>query len=39
MAKAEDKLTVAQELLKHRHYEDAVSRAYYAAFHAAQVMA
>ena len=36
MAKAKDKLAVAQELLGRQHYDDAVSRAYYAAFHAAQ---
>ena len=36
MAKAQEKLAVAQELAKRQHYDDAVSRAYYAAFHAAQ---
>jgi uncharacterized protein (UPF0332 family) len=36
MEKAGRKLLVAQELLTHRHFDDAVSRAYYAAFHAAQ---
>lgn len=36
LAKAQDKLQVARELLVNLHYDDAVSRAYYAAFHAAQ---
>lgn len=36
MAKAKEKLRVAQTLLKNGDHEDAVSRAYYAAFHAAQ---
>ena len=34
--KARAKLEVAQELLQNQHYDDAISRAYYAAFHAAQ---
>jgi len=34
--KALQKLSVAKELLSNQHYDDAVSRAYYAAFHAAQ---
>ena len=34
--KAEDKLEVASQLIKLRDYEDAISRAYYAAFHASQ---
>lgn len=36
MAKAKEKLAVARELFERGHYDDAVSRAYYAAFHAAQ---
>ena len=36
MTKSRDKLAVARELLVRRHLDDAVSRAYYAAFHAAQ---
>jgi uncharacterized protein (UPF0332 family) len=36
LAKAQDKLSVAQELFRNKHYDDTVSRAYYAAFHAAQ---
>lgn len=36
LAKARDKLMVARELLSKAHWDDAVSRAYYAAFHAAQ---
>jgi len=36
LTKAKDKLGVAHELLEHQHYDDAVSRSYYAAFHAAQ---
>jgi len=36
--KAEGKLTVAKNLLRDKSYEDAVSRAYYAAFHAAQAL-
>lgn len=34
--KALAKLEVAGELLRNGHHDDAVSRAYYAAFHAAQ---
>jgi uncharacterized protein (UPF0332 family) len=34
--RARQKLAVAQELLHNHHCDDAVSRAYYAAFHAAQ---
>jgi hypothetical protein len=36
MEKALRKLAVARELLSNQHFDDAVSRAYYAAFHAAQ---
>ena len=36
IAKAQDKVSVARELLDHQHYDDAASRAYYAAFHMAQ---
>lgn len=36
--KAEKKLEVAEKLLKSDDYEDAVSRAYYAVFHAAQAL-
>lgn len=36
LAKARDKAQVARELLSKNHWDDAVSRAYYAAFHAAQ---
>lgn len=36
--KAETKLKVAEKLLKSRDYEDAVSRAYYAVYHAAQAL-
>lgn len=36
--KAEKKLEVAEKLLKSEDYEDAVSRAYYAVFHAAQAL-
>lgn len=36
LAKAHDKVTVARELLAKAHWDDVVSRAYYAAFHAAQ---
>ena len=38
ITKAKDKLAVAHELLEHQHYDDAVSRAYYAAFHATQAV-
>jgi uncharacterized protein (UPF0332 family) len=34
--KSRQKLEVARQLLRDRHFDDAVSRAYYAAFHAAQ---
>ncbi len=34
--KAGEKLRVAELLLKQKEFEDAISRAYYAAFHAAQ---
>lgn len=36
--KAEKKLEVAKKLLKSSDYEDAVSRAYYAVYHAAQAL-
>jgi uncharacterized protein (UPF0332 family) len=36
--KAEKKLEVAEKLSKSGDYEDAVSRAYYAVFHAAQAL-
>jgi uncharacterized protein (UPF0332 family) len=36
--KAEKKLEVAEKLFKSGDYEDAVSRAYYAVFHAAQAL-
>lgn len=36
--KAEKKLEVAERLLKSGDYEDAVSRAYYAVFHATQAL-
>ena len=38
LEKAEEKLRVAEELLKSEHWDDAVSRAYYSAFHAAQAV-
>jgi uncharacterized protein (UPF0332 family) len=38
MQKAEKKLVVAKKLLKSGDYEDAVSRAYYAVYHAAQAL-
>jgi uncharacterized protein (UPF0332 family) len=38
MDKARKKLGVARKLLADKEYEDAVSRAYYAAFHAAQAV-
>lgn len=34
--KAEKKMKVAKKLLKSKDYEDAISRAYYAIYHAAQ---
>lgn len=36
--KAEEKLGVAKELYERKSYDDAVSRAYYCAFHAAQAL-
>ena len=36
LAKAEEKLGVARRLLSQGDFEDAISRAYYAAFYAAQ---
>ena len=36
--KSENKLNVAKRLLKSEDYEDAVSRAYYAVFHATQAL-
>lgn len=36
LEKARGKLSVAETLLRDAHYDDSVSRAYYAAFHAAQ---
>lgn len=36
--KAERKLEVAEKLLKSEDYEDSVSRAYYAVFHATQAL-
>ncbi|OGX41053.1 MAG: hypothetical protein A3C53_06715 [Omnitrophica WOR_2 bacterium RIFCSPHIGHO2_02_FULL_68_15] len=38
LAKAREKLRVAETLLAGRAFEDAVSRAYYAAFHATQAV-
>lgn len=38
LEKAERKLEVAEKLLRSDDYEDAVSRAYYAVFHAAQAL-
>lgn len=38
LAKARDKAQVARELFAKGHWDDAVSRAYYAAFHAAQAV-
>ena len=38
MQKAEKKLKVAKKLLKSHDYEDCVSRAYYAVYHAAQAL-
>jgi uncharacterized protein (UPF0332 family) len=38
LKKARDKLRVAAQLLDLGSYDDSVSRAYYAAFHAAQAM-
>ena len=36
LEKAKEKLRVAEQLLRSGDYDDAVSRAYYSAFHAAQ---
>ncbi len=36
LEKSQEKLRVAEHLLQSGEYEDAVSRAYYSAFHAAQ---
>lgn len=36
--KAEKKMDVAEKLLKSSDYEDAVSRAYYAVYHATQAL-
>ncbi|MEA1964427.1 MAG: HEPN domain-containing protein [Candidatus Aerophobetes bacterium] len=36
--KSREKLTVAKTLLKSKAYEDSVSRAYYALFHAVQAL-
>ncbi len=38
LLKSESKLEVAERLLKTDDYEDAVSRAYYAVYHAAQAL-
>lgn len=38
LKKADDKLQVAETLLRMRDYEDAVSRAYYAAFYSVQAV-
>ncbi|MCR4320674.1 MAG: HEPN domain-containing protein [Candidatus Brocadiaceae bacterium] len=38
MQKANKKLEVAEKLLKSSDYDDAVSRAYYAVFHATQAL-
>ncbi len=38
LEKAQRKLGVAEKLLKSGDYDDAVSRAYYAVFHAAQAL-
>lgn len=38
LEKSKDKLQVAEELLRSGHFEDAVSRAYYSVFHAAQAV-
>ena len=37
-AKAKEKLSVAMALLEGGHYDDAISRAYYAVFHAASAV-
>ena len=38
LTKSEEKLKAAHVLQKNRNFDDAVSRAYYAAFHAAQAV-
>ncbi|MBI4531162.1 MAG: HEPN domain-containing protein [Candidatus Latescibacteria bacterium] len=38
LQKSEKKLKVAKKLLRSEDYEDAVSRAYYAVYHAAQAL-
>ncbi len=38
LSKAREKLEVAKNLFESGHYNDAVSRAYYCAFHAAKAM-
>ena len=38
LEKADEKLVAAKDLFKLKHYDDAVSRSYYAAFHAAQAV-
>ena len=38
LAKAEEKLAVVKRLIEQHDFEDAVSRAYYAAFYAAQAL-
>ena len=38
LEKSKDKLQVAEELFREKHFEDAVSRAYYSVFHAAQAI-
>ncbi len=38
LEKSKEKLRVAKSLLAAKNYEDAVSRAYYSAFHAAQAI-
>jgi uncharacterized protein (UPF0332 family) len=38
ISKAENKLSVAQRLYDSKDYEDSVSRAYYAVFHASQAL-
>lgn len=38
LAKAEDKLRIAEVLLREAAWDDAVSRAYYAAFHAVSAL-
>lgn len=38
LEKAESKLLTAKDLLKQKHFDDAVSRCYYAVFHSAQAV-